>query len=99
MWLQASRYLRQKKTTLPEHMIRQQNRFLPVCCGKHKNMRHLTNKEKLIQAVMPSGCDYGYNRIQPVKILEERNVKNITVEEIYQAVASFEGESADTTDV
>ena len=30
------------------------------------------------------------------KILEERTVKNITVEEIYQAVASFEGEIMQT---
>ena len=69
---------------------------LPVCCGKAtKICELLTNKDKTYQAVCRLGVITD-TQDTTGKILEERTVKNITVEEIYQAVASFEGEIMQT---
>ena len=62
---------------------------LPVCCGKAtKICELLTNKDKTYQAVCRLGVITD-TQDTTGKILEERTVKNITVEEIYKAVASF----------
>lgn len=65
---------------------------LPVCCGKAtKVCELLTNKDKTYQAVCRLGVITD-TQDTTGKILEERTVKNITAEDIYQTAASFEGE-------
>lgn len=65
---------------------------LPVCCGKAtKVCELLTNKDKTYQAVCRLGVITD-TQDTTGKILEERTVKNITIEDINQVVASFQGE-------
>ena len=66
---------------------------LPVCCGKAtKVCELLADRDKTYQAVCQLGIVTDTQDITGA-VLEENSVKNITEEDVAQAVASFLGES------